>query len=214
MWAARRRGARLAVVNGRLSEHSFAGYRRIRWLVGRLLGQIDLLAVQDAAYAQRFESLGARRESIHVTGSMKYDGATTDRGNPATLRLAALAGFQADDVIFLAGSTQEPEEAVAIDVFRRLQPAWPKLRLLLVPRHPDRFEAVAKLLDASGLAWQRRSELGRLPPSAGINPAAACRRRKCLACSWSMPWASWGPGGGRHKSPSSAAAWAIAAVRT
>ena len=160
VWAARRSGARLAVVNGRLSEHSFAGYRRIRWLVGRLLGQIDLLAVQDAAYAQRFESLGARRESIHVTGSMKYDGATTDRGNPATLKLAALAGFQADDVIFLAGSTQEPEETVAIDVFRRLQQAWPKLRLVLVPRHPDRFEAVAKLLDASGLAWQRRSELG------------------------------------------------------
>jgi 3-deoxy-D-manno-octulosonic-acid transferase len=169
VWAARRRGARLAVVNGRLSEHSFAGYRRIRGLVGRLLRQINLLAVQDATYARRFEALGARRESMHVTGSMKYDGAATDRGNPATLKLAALAGFQADDVIFLAGSTQEPEEAVAIEVFRRLQPAWPKLRLVLVPRHPDRFGAVAKLLEASGLAWRRRSELAGDCPDFRVN---------------------------------------------
>ena len=88
--------------------------------------------------------------------------------NPATRRLAALAGFDADDVVLLAGSTQEPEEAVVLEVFRRLQPSWPKLRLVLVPRHPDRFETTARLLDAAGVAWQRRSELERTGP----NPAA------------------------------------------
>jgi 3-deoxy-D-manno-octulosonic-acid transferase len=157
--AARQSGARVAVINGRLSEHSHRGYRRIRPLVARLLRQIDLVAVQDETYARRFLDLGARPETVHVTRSMKYDGAETDRGNPATRRLAELAGFAPDDVVFLAGSTQEPEEAVALEVYQELSPRWPKLRLVLVPRHPERFEAVAKLLDASGVAWQRRTEL-------------------------------------------------------
>jgi 3-deoxy-D-manno-octulosonic-acid transferase len=124
-----------------------------------VLSQIDVLAVQDETYAERFLALGARPEAVQVTGSMKYDGAQTDRDNPATCRLAALAGIAAGDVVFLAGSTQEPEEQVALDVFRRLSPDWPQLRLIIVPRHPERFDSVARMLDASGVAWQRRTEL-------------------------------------------------------
>lgn len=157
--AARRFGARVAVVNGRLGEKSFRGYRRIRPFVVGLLHQIDLLAVQDETCAERFRALGARPETICVTGSMKYDGAPTDRQNAATQRLAALAGFLPDDVVLLAGSTQEPEEAMALDTFRDLIEEWPQLRLVVVPRHPDRFEAVAKLLESSGLSWQRRTAM-------------------------------------------------------
>jgi 3-deoxy-D-manno-octulosonic-acid transferase len=157
--AAKRCGAKVAVINGRLGEKSFRGYRRIRPLVASLLRQIDLLAVQDETYAERFRALGARPETVHVTGSMKYDGAQTDRNNPATRRLAALAGFADDDIVLLAGSTQEPEEEMALATFRALGPQWPQLRLILVPRHPDRFEAVAKLLESSGMSWQRRTTL-------------------------------------------------------
>lgn len=178
--AARQSGARVAVINGRLSEHSFRGYRRIRPLVARLLRQIDLVAVQDATYAERFRILGARPAAVQVTGSMKYDGAQTDRNNPTTRRLRRLAGFGDDDVVLLAGSTQEPEEAAALEVFRRLSPTWPRLRLVLVPRHPDRFEAVARLLDDSGVPWQRRTELADErddepadePADGGPDPAA------------------------------------------
>jgi 3-deoxy-D-manno-octulosonic-acid transferase len=165
--AAREQGARVAVINGRLSEHSYAGYRRIRPVVARLLAKIDLIAAQDASYAERFRALGARTDAVQVTGSMKYDGAQTDRENPATERLRALAGFMAGDVVLLAGSTQEPEEAAALDVYRALQPAWPQLRLVLVPRHPERFESVARLLDASGVAWQRRTLLDQRSAPAG-----------------------------------------------
>lgn len=157
--AARKYGAKVAVINGRLGEKSFRGYRRIRPLVAGLLRQVDLLAVQDETYAERFLALGARPESVHVTGSMKYDGAQTDRDNLATRRLAALAGFAPDDIVLLAGSTQEPEEEMSLGTFRELSPQWPGLRLVLVPRHPDRFETVAKLLDASGIPWQRRTAL-------------------------------------------------------
>jgi 3-deoxy-D-manno-octulosonic-acid transferase len=159
LWAARRHGARVAVINGRLSQKSFQGYRRVRWLLSRMLSRIDVLAMQNKTYAERFGALGARPETVHVTGSMKYDGAQTDRENSATRRLAELAGITSDDVVFLAGSTQEPEESIALDVFRRLSPDWPRLRLIIVPRHPERFESVAQMLDASGVAWQRRTKL-------------------------------------------------------
>jgi len=161
--AARAGGARVAVVNGRLSEKSFRGYRKIRPLVRRLLQYVDLVAVQNETYAERFLALGARPETVHLTGSMKFDGAQTDRNNPATRRLARLAGFRPDEVVFLAGSTQEPEESVALNVFRRLAPRWPNLRLVIVPRHPERFDAVARLLDRSGLPWQRRTQLTSEP---------------------------------------------------
>ncbi len=166
--AAKERGARVAVVNGRLSEHSFRGYRRLRPLVRRLLAQLDLVAVQDETYAGRFRELGASETALCVTGSLKYDGAETNRENPNTTRLARLAGFAADDVVFLAGSTQEPEEALALAAYRSLASQWPNLRLVVVPRHPDRFEAVGRLFDESGLTWQRRSRL----EVEGANPNA------------------------------------------
>jgi 3-deoxy-D-manno-octulosonic-acid transferase len=105
-----------------------------------------------------------------VTGSIKFDGASTDRCNPATQRLAALAGIQDTDAVFLAGSTQEPEESLAVEVFAKLVTTHPNLRLILVPRHAERFEEVARMLDKSGHIWQRRSalETERVNPSARI----------------------------------------------
>jgi 3-deoxy-D-manno-octulosonic-acid transferase len=175
--AARRHGARVAVVNGRLGERSFRGYRRLRPLLRPTFERIDLAAAQDETCAERFRALGVRAEAVRVTGSMKYDGAQTDRDNPATRRLAALAGFQPGDVVFLAGSTQAPEEAVALEVFRRLSAQWPALRLVIVPRHPERFEEVAQLLDVSGVAWQRRSVLGEPAGATAGLPGSADPRR-------------------------------------
>ncbi len=163
--AAKDEGARIAVINGRLSDHSFPGYRRIRPLVARVLQQIDLIAAQNDESAERFRLLGAAREIVHVTGSLKYDGAQTDRDNPRTAALRELADIANEDIVFLAGSTQEPEEQIALDIYRRLAPQHPHLRLILVPRHPERFDVVAKLLDASALPWTRRTQLASQPPA-------------------------------------------------
>ena len=163
--AAKDHGARVAIMNGRMSDHSFPGYRRIHPVIATVLRQIDLIAAQNHESADRFRALGAPPERIVVTGSLKYDGAQTDRNNPRTQALRQLAGISNDDIVFLAGSTQEPEEEYAINIFRRLAPQHPCLRLILVPRHPERFEAVAKLLNASNLAWQRRTILTREPPA-------------------------------------------------
>jgi len=165
---ARRHGARVAVINGRLSDQSARGYQRIRPLIASVLRSIDLIAAQNQEYADRFHELGALPEAVHVTGSIKFDGAQTDRTNPKTKQLASLAGIRDDDVVFLAGSTQEPEETLVLDTYRELAPEHPRLRLIITPRHPERFGEVAQLLDESGVRWQQRSDL----ESAGSDPDA------------------------------------------
>jgi len=213
--AARERGARVAIVNGRLSDHSFPGYRRVRPLIARILRQIDLIAAQSEESAERFRVLGAPPERVHVTGSLKYDGAQTDRGNPRTLALLALAGIENGEIVFLAGSTQEPEERIAVEIFCRLVPQHPRLRLILVPRHPERFDVVAEMLDALGVAWQRRSQLESQPPAepgAGGRISVGLNDRKRIllvdtigelgawwgACHIAFVGGSFGPRGGQN----------------
>ncbi len=160
---AREQGAAVAIVNGRLSEKSFRGYRWIRPLLRRSLEQINLLAVQNDTYAERFRELGAPAPAVQVTGSIKFDGAQTDRDNPTTLRLRQLWQVPDDTFVFLAGSTQDPEERLALETFRELRQVDATARLIVVPRHPERFEEVAQVLDQSGIAWQRRSKLDENP---------------------------------------------------
>ncbi len=157
--AAHEHGAKVAVINGRLSAKSFRGYSRIRRFLRPVLSQIDLIAVQNKEYGDRFLALGAPLERVHITGSVKYDGAQTDRRNAGTQKLARLAGIEPEDIVWLAGSTQEPEEAIVLSVFRKLSAEFPRLKLILVPRHPERFEEVAQLLSDSDLPWRRRSQL-------------------------------------------------------
>ncbi|MEN1681850.1 MAG: 3-deoxy-D-manno-octulosonic acid transferase [Planctomycetota bacterium] len=166
--SAKRHGARVAVANGRLSENSHRGYRRIAPLVRRVLAMADVVAAQDAATAERFTDLGAER--VAVTGSLKYDGAETVRNIPRTSELRRLARFGEGDTVWLAGSTQAPEEAICLRVFTRLRDEFPSLRLILVPRHPQRFKEVAALLSDSGIPWRRRSELTPQPEAPNPQP--------------------------------------------
>lgn len=151
------RGVPIAVVNARMSERSFRGYRRLGGLARRMLRHLTLVIARSEADAARFRALGA--PEVIVAGSMKYDGARGDRGSAEVQRLVALAGIAPSDVVFLAGSTQSPEEAFAIETFRSLAANHPHLRLIIVPRHAERSAEIAELLDASGLPWQRRSRL-------------------------------------------------------
>lgn len=154
---ASRLGIPLALINGRVSAKSFRGYRRIRPLVARLLTCFDLLAVQNHEYADRLLNLGAPSERLHLTGSIKFDGVQLDRSNLKTAELRQLFGLRSDEKIFIAGSTQAPEESFALDTWQSLRSAFPNLRLILVPRHKERFEEVAALVKSCGLTLQRRS---------------------------------------------------------
>jgi 3-deoxy-D-manno-octulosonic-acid transferase len=157
--AARDIGAATAVINGRLSQTSFRRYSRLGPRLASRLFPLDLVAAQSQEYGWRFAAVGIARGNVHVTGSMKFDGLRGDREHPEVAGLRALAGLARDDFVFLAGSTQEPEEPLAIETFRQLSPSHPRLKLIIVPRHPERFERVARLLGESGLPWRRKSEL-------------------------------------------------------
>lgn len=147
----------VVVANGRLSERSARGYRRVAPLIRRMLSRVTLVSARSAADAARFRVLGA--PTVVDAGSMKFDGVRGDRAAEDVRRLAKLAGFVDDDIVFLAGSTQAPEEALAIDAYRAASADHPRLRLVIVPRHVERKPEIVALLDASGLAWQARSTL-------------------------------------------------------
>jgi 3-deoxy-D-manno-octulosonic-acid transferase len=153
----RRRGVPIVVANARMSERSAAGYARIRPLVRRMLGRVDLVVARSDADAARFTAHGA--PAVVVSGSLKFDGVPGDRAAAEVERLRRLAGFGADDVVFLAGSTQDPEERLAAEAFLALLEAHPTLRLVIVPRHVERAAEIASLLDTAGLRWQLRSRL-------------------------------------------------------
>lgn len=157
--AAKKYGARVAIVNGRIGDGSFRNYRRVRRLLAPTFRRIDAIVAQDERAAGYFRELTPFPERVVVSGSIKFDGAQTDRANPTTRRLAAFAKIEPNDVVFLCGSSQSPEEAAALETFRRLEKEFPALKLIIVPRHRERFEEVAALLDASEFAWSRRSTL-------------------------------------------------------
>lgn len=165
---AHRLGIPLALINGRMSEKSFRGYCRMRPILSRLLQRMDLIAVQNEEYAHRLLALGAPQNRLHVTGSIKFDGVTPDRANAKTLELRTSFGLSPTDQVFIAGSTQAPEEAIAIDTWMTLKLEHPNLRLILVPRHKERFEEVAALVASRGLKLLRRSVLSNDDPGACV----------------------------------------------
>ena len=160
--AAQARRIPVVVANGRMSPRS---HRRLTQFAGLvrplLLNRVTHFAMQDHDYADRLRSLGVAASRITVTGSMKYDGASGDRDTAKGHELQRALGLTADhaELVWLAGSTHAPEEAIVLRVFVRLRELCPALRLILVPRHPDRFEEVASLLAASGLPFVRRSRI-------------------------------------------------------
>ncbi len=158
--AAKRAGAQVAIINGRLSRRSHRGYRKLRGPLGSTLRRIDAIAVQTEEYAARFVDLGVPQQRLRVTGSVKYDGLESERDNPQTLALRKTLGLAGTDLVFVAGSTMEGEEAAALAAYRAARTLHPRLRLIVVPRHPNRFEKVASWLREQGEKIVRRSEIG------------------------------------------------------
>ena len=147
--ACRTRGVPLFLANGRLSERSHRGYARVGALARESVGGFTAIAAQTEADAQRLRALGAH--SVCVTGSMKFDVA------PALELLAKGRGWReayGPRRVVLAASTREGEEALVLDAFPRLDAST---LLVLVPRHPQRFDEVAALLERRGIAYVRRS---------------------------------------------------------
>lgn len=152
------RGIKVALLNGRMSPRSFRRFRKVGWVARSLFGRFDRILAQNAEYGEHYQALGGR--DVRVTGNVKYDGAASDRNNPRTLKLRQLFGIHPDELVWVAGSTQAPEEEVALAIYRKARERFSQLRLILVPRAKDRFAEVALLLDRAGEPFVRRSGLG------------------------------------------------------
>lgn len=159
----RRAGVPVVIANGRLSERSARRYARLPSLARWAFGNLDGIAAQTAADAARFESLGAR--AIAVTGNVKFDIEVPDamRGRGREFR----ARFGAARPVWVAASTREGEEALLLDAFARGDAA-PDALLVLVPRHPQRFEEVARLAESRGFAVARRSDESPVAPNVRV----------------------------------------------
>lgn len=152
--AARRRGVRVAVVNGRLSPRSFPRYRRVRALLRHVLAEVDVFLMQAEPHARRLIELGGLAERVRVSGNLKFD-APAPAGPPAELA-ARLDGSRP---LIVAGSTVEGEEELVLQAFAQVRARHPEAHLLIAPRHPERFARIPELVEAAGWPCLRRSAL-------------------------------------------------------
>jgi len=168
--ACNRRDIPAVVVNGRLSaDKGYPRYRRLGPLAASLFNRLTAIGAQDESYAQRYRTLGVRPEKIQVTGMMKYDTAEAADRLTGQEALAAAVGLKDAGSLVVAGGTGPGEEEILLDVYARLKARHPSARLVLVPRKPERFDEVARLIAGRGLPLVRRSRCpdGSTPPAAG-----------------------------------------------
>ena len=149
-------GIPILVLNGRLSDNSFRGYRRVRFFIKDVLACVDLFCMQESIYEKRIRELGVEGNKVRVTGNFKFDTRPSEKLPEWTNSLG--------HPVVLAGSTHEGEEELMVSVFERLRNDFPGMNLILAPRHPERFERVEEMVKAKSLDYVKRSEL-RTPNS-------------------------------------------------
>jgi 3-deoxy-D-manno-octulosonic-acid transferase len=159
LWEVRRMGAKAALVNARLSPRSEKRYRAARWITAPVFNQLHLLCLQEARDTDRWKSLGLDPAKLVLTGSIKFDDSATA---PRPLRdfwpVLEEIGVPKNTPILLGGSTFEGEELILAEVYKELRQSHPDLFLILVPRHHERAEMVARQLEGAGLTVMRRTQ--------------------------------------------------------
>jgi 3-deoxy-D-manno-octulosonic-acid transferase len=150
-------GARVAVVNARISDRSFPRYRRMRPLVARILRNVDTFLAQTEEDARRLSEIGAIPERVKVSGNLKFD--IQIREAPFTAQLRAMLERSGSPQVIVAGSTVEGEEEIVVRAVQNVFADDLPGLLVLAPRHPERFDTVAQMLSRMGVNVWRRSQL-------------------------------------------------------
>ncbi len=176
IWRAQQQRIPLFLVNARLSERSYRGYKRFGFLFRPLFAAFTGVGAQNEADAARLRELGCRPEAIHIVGSLKFDAARLDERRSLDVPgLLHQLGVPANAPLFVCGSTHAGEEAVLAEVFLRLRQRCPDLFLVLVPRHFERSRDAAKELEARGVKFAYRNEV-----SGNNRPRYAPGELQCL----------------------------------
>jgi len=160
--ACARRGIPVLLANARLSEKSARGYARFRTLTRALLRQLNTVVAQNATDGQRFVQLGLPQERLLVGGSIKFDIELDPELIARAARTRASWRAAGHRLIWIAASTHAGEDEMVLAAHRRLRALAGDVLLILVPRHPERFDSVAQLIERDGFSCVRRSS-GREP---------------------------------------------------
>jgi 3-deoxy-D-manno-octulosonic-acid transferase len=164
---ARQNGARIAVVNARISDRSLAGYRRFRSLLAKTLDNIDLFLAQTEEDRRRLIEIGAPAERVGVTGNLKFDVSPPPTPSIVFSLRSAFENSRAHPIL-VCGSTVEDEEPILLQAFRNVLASHSSAVMILAPRHPERFAEVAGLLGKLGMRFWRRSLWSGEPLGGGI----------------------------------------------
>ena len=160
IWRAQKLGIPLFLANARLSDRSFPRYKRFKFLFRPLFAAFDGVGAQNEADAVRLREVGCRPHAVKVVGSLKFDAAKLDEKRsldvPALFRQL---GVPPDALVLLGGSTHDGEEKMLAEIMQRLRGRFPKLFLILVPRHFERGRELARKLRGQGVKLAVRSEL-------------------------------------------------------
>lgn len=151
-------GARLSVVNGKISERSMHRLLKFPKFTKRLFCLIDKFCVQSHHYRERFLKLGIPEEKIAITGNIKFDNSFPKLTEEELVEWKSKFGIRPEDHVLVAGSTHDPEERIILDACFEVWKDDPHLKILIVPRHPERFNEVAQLLKKRGVKFSRYSE--------------------------------------------------------
>ena len=142
------------MVNARISDRSWPRYVRLKSVWRPILSRIARVLAQSETDAERLKAIGCTPERVSIAGNLKFDVRAVKEAEATHLLKAAARGLR----IVVAGSTLEGEEAALLEAWPQILAANPNLVLVLAPRHPERFAALASLLERSGISWSRRSE--------------------------------------------------------
>ena len=148
--------ARVAVVNARISDRSWPGYRRFRPILRGVLRDVDLFLAQTEEDASRLRDIGASGERVEVSGNLKFD---VTAPPPPAIVASLRSSFQRSGIgpVVVCGSTVEGEEGLLLRAFENVLAGHPQAVMILAPRRPERFEEVAELLQQLGIRFWRRS---------------------------------------------------------
>ena len=150
---AKQNGAQLALVNGKLSERSTGRFAKVPFFSKRLFQLFQVLCVQNHLYLDRYLRAGAPEENLQVTGNLKFDEDYPHLRADEMAQWKNKLGIQPNQLVLTVGSTHDPEEKLVLNVLKEIRKNVPNLKVLIVPRHPDRFKEVAALIEKEGISF-------------------------------------------------------------
>ncbi len=156
--AAQGNGAKVVLTNGRFSARHLLRYRALFTLIGNPLHEMELLLMREDVEAERALQLGARQQSVRVTGNTKFDALVPLAEAPEDFALRDALGLPPGAPVLIAGSTHEGEEELLLDAWAQLRAQFPSLVLVLAPRYPERVAHVAQLVKERGVEVALRSK--------------------------------------------------------